>query len=66
MQNPDISWSKVQKLLDDCTSAEEVRQLWNFMDSRCYGREDIELLDDMTNKKLESLNTVGEKQRNDE
>lgn len=58
IRNYDIKWPKVKEAFDQATTKEDVKKIWSMVDSYCYGREDVEELDDLSNEAYKRIDGV--------
>ncbi len=50
MRNTNINWAKVKRFFMEAKDGDEIHNLWNAVDAKCYGREDVEQLDELAEK----------------
>lgn len=61
IRNNNLNWDKVREMFNRAVTKEDVKNTWSIVDSYCYGREDVEELDNLTGEAYKRIDKNGEK-----
>lgn len=59
IRNNNINWDKVREAFNATTTKENVKSIWSAVDSYCYGREDVEELDNLSGEAYKRIDENG-------
>lgn len=55
IRNNNIKWDKVREGFNQAATEQDVKKLWSMVDKYCYGKEDVDKLDDIADEAYERI-----------